>query len=112
MVDIKLVRESKDSSVVLELTSPVVNGAWQFGEGPGAFHAALEPDYPNLTFVYCMDGLWQIHLVPNDDSMIEMAELISRVAQEETLYILGKLQYLANAPIPDLSAQQPDTPAV
>ncbi|MDD2636593.1 MAG: hypothetical protein PHW82_13960 [Bacteroidales bacterium] len=106
MVDVNLIKEAKDNTVVIEITSPVVNGAWQSATGPGSFHETLAQEYPHLMFVYCHDGKWQIQYLPSNDSMIEIAELISRIAQEETLYYLGKVQYLSNHPIPNLNAPE------
>lgn len=103
MVFLNLLRENRDGSVAIEIESPVVNGAWQVNGDTAAFHDALAQEYPHLTLAYCYRGRWEIHYTPDDNSMIEMAELISRISQEETLYHLNKLQYISNHPIPDLT---------
>lgn len=109
MVNVELVKETTDNGVIIELISPVVNGAWQPAGGSGEFHEELAKQYPHLTFMYCLDGKWTIRYIPSNDSMIEIAELISRICREEIMYYLGKIQYLSNHPIPNLTADAPSS---
>jgi hypothetical protein len=104
MVILKLLRETRDGSVVVEIESPVISGAWQVNGDTAAFHDELVREYPHLNFAYCYRGRWEIQYAPSDDSMIEMAELVARISQEEIAYHLNVLQYISNHPIPNLAA--------
>ena len=109
MVVLNLLRENRDGGVAVEIKSPVINGAWQVTGDTAAFHEALAQEYPHLNIAYCYRGRWEIHYTPDDDSMLEMAGLVSRIVQEETLYHLNKLQYISNHPIPNLGASVSET---
>ena len=106
MVSVELIRETRDGVVVIEIASPVVHGAWQTGGGSEAFHDELQKEYPNLTFSYCYLGKWEVQYRPDDNSMAEIASLVSRISHEETMFVLGKLQYISNHLIPPLQGSE------
>jgi hypothetical protein len=107
MVTVDLVKEIPNRGIVVKITSPVINGAWQFNAGPGAFHEELQNQYPHLSIQYCYDREWHIHYVPTDESMTEISNLVARVAQEEAVFLLQKIQYLSDHLIPDLQNPEP-----